>query len=189
MLFNTFITDLDAGPEHSLSKVTNNTNWGAERHCVVVLPSRGTETGWRTGLRKCLWSSTRVNAESCIWGEVAWDTQTMLEGWKTAQWMRIWEPWGTSSWARACNTPSMAKKAMSSLDCTRNSIAKKSLRTMLPKRTGESPSVQIFKTWLEMVLRNLFQLAFLELWEKQLHHFRTWYLCLLIMFSNSYCLR
>lgn len=67
-----------------------------QRHSKAVLPPRGTGTGWRTGLRKCLWSSTRVNAKSCIWGEIAQDSQAMLEGWKTVL-CRIWEPWGTGA--------------------------------------------------------------------------------------------
>lgn len=87
-----------------------------QRHSKAVLPPRGTGTGWRTGLRKCLWSSTRVNAKSCIWGEIAQDSQAMLEGWKTALCRRIWEPWGTGAEQEPAPPPPWQSKPRAAWD-------------------------------------------------------------------------
>lgn len=81
-----------------------------QRCCVAVLPSRETRTGWRIGLRKCLWSSTRVNGESCIWGPIAWGTQGRLEGWKTALWGGFGRPGGQAGEHKPSTPPPWQSK-------------------------------------------------------------------------------
>lgn len=63
----------------------------------VVLPFRGTSTGWRNGQRGNSQSSGKGNANSYIWEETTPFTNPCW-GWKAA-WRRTQRSWWTPSWA------------------------------------------------------------------------------------------
>lgn len=74
VLFNTFSNGLDDGAECILSKTADyaklriTQNWECLICQRVVLPSRGTTTGWKNGLTGTSWSTTRGSAEpSTAW--------------------------------------------------------------------------------------------------------------------------
>lgn len=66
-MISAFIYDLGDGTEWTLSKLTDSTKVRgvADIYQRVTLPSRGTSTGWRSGMTGTTWNS---RGKSCIWG-------------------------------------------------------------------------------------------------------------------------
>lgn len=75
ILFSILVNDLDVETECTLSRFAReqNQDWRLIHH-VVVLPFRGTRTGWRMGLRGVSSRSAKGNVQSCIWGGVSTGT-------------------------------------------------------------------------------------------------------------------
>lgn len=66
--FNTFIIDLDAGADHSLSKRGLMAQTGRSCWYTRAVPwSRRTSTGYRNVLPETSWNSKRGSAKSCTW--------------------------------------------------------------------------------------------------------------------------
>jgi len=62
ILFNIFINDLGDGTEYNLRKGKNWEEWLTQNS--VVLPFRGTSTGWRNGLTRPLCSSATTESQN-----------------------------------------------------------------------------------------------------------------------------
>lgn len=81
-------------------------------HQVVILPPRGTWTGWRAELIGLSWSSTRRSTEFCTCGRMTWDTRTCWEPPKRKvnlqKW--IWASWWTSNWMWTTNVNLLENK-------------------------------------------------------------------------------
>ena len=97
---------------------------------VVVLPFRKTLTGWRKQMDRCLVKFSKGNCKPLHLGST-------IRGWGLSSWKAGLQmsPWGVledNKLDRSWQCALMAKKASSSLDYHRQSIASRSRKVILP---------------------------------------------------------
>lgn len=126
-------------------------------HQMLVLPSRGTSTGWRNGPTGNSWSSTRGNAKPCSWRRTTTCTRLCwgLIRWKAALQKNILISLQDSKLNTHQQYALAAKKVNSFLGCIRKSFASRSREMILLcselvrniSCAGSSPGLPVQEPW------------------------------------------